>query len=333
MIVRGSVDLIRRGAGDEKRTKHLQAIAEAADRAVKLTAQMLSFARRQDLSPQLVDPKWQLDGFSELIARSIGPGIELRLDLPRSLPQVLADPTQLEIAVLNLALNARDAMNGEGVLTVSAAGTPNGDEVVISVVDTGPGMDDQTKSRAFEPFFTTKGPGKGTGLGLSQVYGFAVQSGGRAWIETAPGGGVAVRLSLPVANEARPQRLEKAAPAIAPPPIAGPVLLVEDNPGVAELTRELLSGFGYEVVLASDAAAALDWVRGRGRPGLVITDIVMPGMNGVDLAQILRQRWPDLPVVLATGYAEVVPGPDWPLLRKPYGASELTQSLAAVLSP
>jgi signal transduction histidine kinase/CheY-like chemotaxis protein len=331
-VVKGSVDLMRSPrANPERSQRHMQAIADAADRASALTGQLLSFARRQALTPEVLDLHRCLDAFSDILRRSLGPGMALELRIDPDIRAVKADPTQLEVALLNLAINARDA-GGAGTVTITARNDPGSDLVELSVRDDGPGMEEAVASRAFEPFFTTKGPGRGTGLGLSQVHGFAAQSGGRAWIDSAPGRGTTVHIALPATTE-QPEA-SKGRASLAAPALSGPVLLVEDNPGVASFAQMLLADLGYDVRVSLSAEEALAGLeQDPAEPALLVTDVMMPGVSGIDLAEQLKGRWPGLPVVLATGYTELLDGRAAPgtVLRKPYGARELAEAIAAAV--
>ncbi|HEX4737603.1 MAG TPA: PAS domain S-box protein [Allosphingosinicella sp.] len=334
-VIRGSADLLRRGnLSDDKRKRYIEAIIETADRASTLTSHLLAFGRRQALKPEVVDVNIRLDAFGEVLSRTLGGGIEVRLDLAPSLWPVEVDTTQLETALLNAAFNARDAMPEGGRITISTANreAADGDMVCIAISDTGEGMTEDVLSRAFEPFYTTKPVGKGTGLGLSQIHGFAAQSGGRAEIDSAPGAGTTIRLLLPrtgkTAVEARPAREAPAARA------GATILVVEDNDHVRDFAMSLLDELGYRVLAAESAEEALVLIE-RGEPiDVVFTDVVMPGLNGVDLAKIAREKRPDLPVLLASGYSEEIvagAGASFDFLRKPYDAGSLDEAIRNAL--
>lgn len=314
----------------------------AAERGVTLTARLLAFARRQELKAVVIDPVTMIAGMRDLLTRSIGPQITLHEDIPNDLPALCIDANQLELALLNLAVNARDAMPEGGDLTLGArhdrAAAPEtdlapGDYVVLSMADTGTGMDETVRRRAAEPFFTTKGVGQGTGLGLSMVQGLAAQSGGAMRLRSAPGHGTTVEIWLPVS----------ATPAPAPPPQPPPeaavpgeraqralvVLVVDDDPLVAMGTTAMLEDLGHRVIEVYSAEAALTALDDQGPVDLVITDHAMPGMTGTQLAAALRQHQPDLPIALATGYADLPNGTrsDLPRLAKPFGQTDLAALL------
>jgi CheY-like chemotaxis protein len=281
----------------------------------------------------------------ELLARTLGPLIRLHfmLDDPRA--PVLSDPTQLEMAVLNLAINSRDAMPEGGDLTIATAvrqiardvDLPAGDYVELSVTDSGSGMPAEVQAKAFDPFFTTKGIGEGTGLGLSQVYGIARQAGGTARIESEEGKGTVVRLYLPLltlqpAAAAEPERPAAAKAAAR----AATILLIDDDPDIRGVLAASLETLGYAVIAAENGAAGLEALEQR-IPDLVVVDFAMPGMNGAEFATAARNRKPGLPIVFASGYAETAAiekaaGPHAVVLRKPFRIDELETVVAAALS-
>jgi len=334
-VIRGASDLLRRGElPDDKRKRYLDAIVETADRATTLTGQLLAFSRRQRLSPEVLDLNVRLDAFAEVLGRTLGDQIAVELDLAERLWPTEVDPTQLETTLLNAAINARDAMPGGGTLTIRTCNVPgsDGDFVCVEVADTGEGMDEDVLSRAYEPFFTTKPVGKGTGLGLSQIHGFAAQSGGRTELRSKPGEGTTLRLLLP--------RAEKAAVPVAAaeePVRRGDgltVLLVEDNLHVRDFAEHLLEDLGYRVVGAQSADEALERLEEE-RFDIVFSDVVMPERSGLELARLVAERRPGLPVVLATGYSEeLVRGAaaDHEILSKPYGAESLSAALGRALA-
>jgi PAS domain S-box-containing protein len=334
-VIRGSADLLRRDdIAQEKRGRYLDAIIETADRAAALTGQLLAFSRRQRLNPEVVDLNLRLDAFGEVLERTIGGGVEVKLELSPSLWLTEVDANQLETALLNAAINARDAMPNGGTLTIRTSNSSGkeGDFVRIDIADSGEGMPGDVLNRAFEPFFTTKPVGKGTGLGLSQIHGFAAQSGGRTELVSRPGEGTTLSLFLPRGHR-------EAAPAQPEVPEAErgdgrTVLLVEDNLHVREFAEHLLADLGYKVLAADSGEEALE-ILGRERADIVFTDVVMPGMSGIALARTVHERWPDLPVVLATGYSEeIVSGAatDFAILSKPYGADTLAEALSQGLA-
>jgi CheY-like chemotaxis protein len=312
----------------------------AALRGERLTKQLLAFSRRQPLKPESVDVERQLNTFVELLSHSLRGDVRIIADVPSNLSLVHVDPGQLELALLNIGLNARDAMPEGGTLTIRGrnhAGEISGQGssyVVIDISDTGMGMSDEVRARAFEPFFTTKDIGRGSGLGLSQAYGFAKQSGGTLRLESAPGRGTKVSLYLPVATDIT-ERL--ADPPAARPRDAGSatVLLVEDDADVAELALGLLEDAGYKVRTACNAHDALKVLRNGERIDLVFSDIMMPGgMNGAELARIVRGEFPAIFILLATGYAEAAANlttQEFPLIRKPYGREVLLDKVGEIL--
>jgi signal transduction histidine kinase len=341
MVVLGNLNLLKRRVPDVASISRLvdTAIA-AAERGATLTKRMLAFARRQELKPETVELHELVNGIAELLRRSIGPAISVSLGFSPDLPAITVDPNQLELALLNLALNARDAMQDGGRLSLEArvatapADLPSlagGDYVCIAVADTGSGMDAATLTRAAEPFFTTKGVGKGTGLGLSMVHGLAAQSGGAMRIVSRISEGTTVQLWFPVAGD---RKNRSAAAAEAPPPHlpACRILLVDDDPLILASTAAILEDAGHEVVDASSAAQALEALR-REDFDLVITDQLMPGTTGLELARLIQQRLPLLPVILASGYSES-PAAEMasvPRIAKPFDAAELLSLMASVL--
>ncbi len=333
-VIRGSADLLRRpDLAAEKRERYLQAIIETADRAATLTSHLLAFGRRQALKPEVLDLNVRLDALGEVLARTLESQVELKLDLGAGVWPVEVDATQFETALLNAAFNARDAMPGGGILTLSTRNVtePSGDMVCVSIVDTGEGMPEEVVSRAFEPFFTTKPVGKGTGLGLSQIHGFAAQSGGRAEIRSRAGQGTTISLFLPRTFKRATAASHTDGAAMLSP--GGCVLVVEDNDHVRTFACQLLEDLGYRTVPAGSGEEALDLV-GRGGIDLVFTDVVMPGISGVRLARELDAARPGLPVLLASGYSdEIVEGVagEYAFLRKPYDAATLSTALSAAL--
>jgi signal transduction histidine kinase len=345
MAILGNLDLLARTLPEGVQGRALVSSAvQAAERGATLTRRMLAFARRQDLQPEAVNVPQLVGSMVEMLRRSLGPSIEIAMDFREPLALVRVDPNQLELAILNLALNARDAMEEGGALKISARlatvgpgevqGLLAGEYACISVIDDGCGMDEATLKRAAEPFFTTKGAGKGTGLGLSMVYGLAAQSGGVIRIASRLGAGTLVELWLPVADEA-----ERAQPRLPLPASAADssrsyaVLFVDDDPMVVSSTSAMLLELGHRVVMASSAALALDVIRSGAPIDLVITDHAMPGMTGTELAQQTRDLRPGLPIILATGYADVPSGsiPGMARLDKPYRIDKLAATIAAVV--
>ena len=333
-VIRGSAELLRTGGlADAKRRRYLDAIIETADRATTLTSHLLAFGRRQPLKPEVVDLNLRLDAFVEMVSRTIGSKIEIALAPSPQLWSVEVDATHLETALLNAAINARDAMPRGGRLTIAACNVPGdggADMVRVTLADTGEGMSDEVLQRVFDPFFTTKPVGKGTGLGLSQIHGFAAQSGGRAEIESVVGKGTTLHLFLPrAAGVAAAPRSGEAGLETGD---GATVLLVEDNAQVREFAESLLADLDYRVVSASSAEAALKALAERDDVDLLFTDVMMPGMTGVELAEQARQLRPDLPVLLASGYSQDMTGDAaraFATLAKPYGPATLGAALAA----
>jgi signal transduction histidine kinase len=347
-VVHGAFELIRRKPDD---TAKVAAWSDngiaAAERGASLTRQLLAFSRSQKLELRPFVVADLIAEMRDLLERTLGPNIALSFELDHERVPVLSDRTQLELAVLNLAINARDAMPEGGALTISTQiratgpGDPvlaAGDYVALSVADTGEGMGPEVVERAFDPFFTTKGIGKGTGLGLSQVYGVARQAGGTAQIESAPGRGTTVTLLLRSSSEpAQAATAAKAEPAPVLAPAAGQtVLVVDDEAPVRALAGEILQLLGYRVLEADSGPAALEVLQAV-KPDLMLFDYAMPGMNGAELAGLARQRWPDVPIVFASGHAdtaqvEAALGGEAEILRKPFNMETLAQTIARLLA-
>ena len=333
-VVAGSADFLLRKPDlpDAKRKQYLEAITETADRATTLTNHLLAFGRRQPIKPEVLDLNVRLDALAEVLERTLGNNVQIELDLSPGLGCVEVDAAQLETAILNAAVNARDAMPDGGTLTLSTdALHENGTAyVALEIRDTGSGMPSDVVDRAFEPFFTTKEVGRGTGLGLSQIHGFAAQAGGRAEIRSKKGEGTTIRLILPSTDK---KPLAVAEGEVMPElPNGLRVLLVEDNPQVREFAEGLLADLGCEVVSTETGEEALDYLSGS-KVDLVVTDVVMPGMSGVELARLIGQAHPDVPLLLATGYSDeiVKRGSEFIVLAKPFGAADLSRAMAAVL--
>ena len=332
----GGLDLLqRRQIGDERAKRTIDGALASAERAKTLVQRLLAFARRQPLQPRPVDLRELVLGMARLLESTLGPRIDVRLELALDLPAALADANQIEMALLNLALNARDAMPDGGMLTIAAerlgaAKNANDDRVWVqlSVIDTGSGMDKATIARAVEPFFSTKGVGRGTGLGLSMVHGLAAQLGGDLAIESEPGRGTAVRLRLRPADSAP----DEAASAAEHGHVgAGMALLVDDEDLVRASTAEMLSDIGYEVVQEPSAETALLRLQEGLRPTLLVTDHLMPGMAGTDLARAAHELQPQLPILIISGYADMEGiASDIPRLTKPFRQAELETSIAAL---
>ena len=333
----GGLELVRRRGGVDNRSERLiDGAIQAAERARTLVQRMLAFARRQPLQPRPVDVPALVTGLKDLLATSVGSRVRLVTDSAHGVPPAFADANQLELALINIALNARDAMPDGGVLTITVApffGAPSGvaagDYVCIAAADTGEGMDGATLKRAVEPFFSTKGVGKGTGLGLSMAHGLAAQLGGALELASVPGVGTTVTLYLPVAKtEAKPLPMYAAPSAELS---AGIVLLVDDEDIVRASTKAMLEDLGYVVIEACSAQEALKIIDGGRSFEWLITDHLMPGMTGADLARAVRQRSGEVRVLVVSGYADVEDiAPDLPRLSKPFGVDDLAQRLAAI---
>jgi len=343
MVVSGQAQLLRRIVKDDPRAaRALDAIETATARGEDLTRHLLSFSRRQRLEPTAISLPDRSESLREILSASLPAGVKLRLHFPAKLWPIEADASELELALLNLAVNARDAMPKGGVLSISAENvtlrgdpddqTPSGDYVAITVADTGAGIPADILPRIFDPFFTTKEVNKGTGLGLSQVYGFVEQSGGQLTVSSELSHGATFRLCLP-RSRAKPKA------GSADQPVEGAagvrVLLVEDNPEVSEVACAMLEQLGHTVRTVSNAQAALEALQRGPRPDLVFSDIVMAGeLDGIGLARRMRAEAPDVPVLLATGYSHAAEqiGAEFPILRKPYKLAELARSISAVLA-
>jgi PAS domain S-box-containing protein len=344
-VISGNLELIE-DTRDVGRVRQFAAAARrATDRGAKLTAQLLAFSRRQKLSPKLVNANQLVLGFQGLIQQAVGERCEIRLRTVEGLWLCNVDPSLLETALLNLALNGRDAMPDGGVLEIetqnvvldeATAGSPPGSYVRLSVKDTGHGMPPEVLGRAFEPFFTTKEIGKGTGLGLSMVYGFVRQSGGHATVESAMGAGTMVALYLPKASQKANAEVE----AIQPQAISGGserILVVEDNEDLLEVTSAMLTTFGYEVLGARNGAEAIEIVESGQEFDLLFSDVVMPnGMSGVELARELRRRNKSVKILLTSGHAGDVlerhqAAGEFPIIDKPFRLSDLVRRLQSIL--
>jgi len=348
-IIRSSVDLLARpGLSEARRARYVQAISDTVDRATKVTGQLLAFARRQPLDPQVFDLKERITDVAELVRGLVGPGIRIETRVPQGACAVEADIAQFETALVNLAVNARDAMGETGRLTfevdrvshlppVRRHPGASGDFVAVTVRDTGSGIAPEHLHSIFEPFFTTKGVGKGTGLGLSQVYGFAKQSGGEIDVESRLAGGAAFTLYLPrtlkaPAREAEPD--EPRAPGV--PVHSARVLVVEDNMDVGAFSTGMLHDLGYRTTWVTTAQEALQRLQDEPRSfDVVFSDVVMPGISGVELAKSIRRRYPHLPVVLTSGYSHVLAEEGrhgFALVAKPYSAESLARTLSGAIA-
>ncbi|WP_313538629.1 histidine kinase famiy protein [Sphingomonas sp.] len=350
-VVSGNVDIVASQVEDDRHQRLLNNAARAADRGSKLTRQLLAFARKTRLEPKTVDMNQLIHDFGDLLDNTVGAQIRLVTALERRLPAVQIDPTHLEMAILNVLLNARDAMPKGGTVTIGTRlwklngnapmhQLPEGDYVVLTIRDEGTGMDDNVRRRATEPFFTTKGAERGTGLGLAMVHGFVQQSLGRLEIDSTPGEGTEIRMLFPVANA-----MAGTAPS-APAPKrelhqgttggSETILLVEDSDDVRALAQEQIAALGYRVVLASSGEEALERLKTE-TIDLLFTDIVMPGgMSGLELVEQFRETHPDTPVLMTTGYnedlvADIPRGSNLDVIGKPYRREQLADRIRAAL--
>jgi PAS domain S-box-containing protein len=340
MAVMGNLELLRKRMPDDPRLHRLiDGALQGAERGASLTQRLLAFARQQDLRAVSVDLGALIRGMIDLLERSLGPRVALRLDIPEALPAARIDPNQLELAVLNLAINARDAMPDGGSIEIRVAEyRPSRDPVLksgaylkLQVIDTGTGMTPEILKRAVEPFFSSKPLGKGTGLGLSMVHGLAVQLGGALQLESQPGKGTTATLVLPVASSA--PEAESPQPALSKVTRSAVILFVDDDPLIAMSTTEMLEDLGHHVIGVNCGLHALDIIRSEQPIDLMMTDHVMPGMTGIELAAASREVRPTLPILLATGYAELPEGAqlNLPRLAKPYHQDQLRDRLDQLL--
>jgi len=348
-VILGSLSLLKKSLPDDPRiSRLLEGAIQGAERGATLTKRLLAFARRQELQLEAVEMQKLIPDLLDFLRQSVGPNISIEVDISPEVHPVKIDANQFELALMNLAVNARDAMPKGGVLTIScrdetAAGQndvpkelPRGDYVRISVADTGVGMNESTLAKALEPFFTTKGIGKGTGLGLSMVHGLTVQSGGAMHITSKPGKGTAVHLWLPRA------RREDVRPVSEQPIIVAQdgsrglrILLVDDDPLVSMNTAYILMDLGHSVLEAPSGAHALRVLETDSQFDVVITDYAMPGMTGLDLATQISQIRPLMPIIIATGYAELPLNATFgfPRLSKPYTQHQLAEALENAARP
>ncbi len=342
--VLGSLELLRKRLPDDpKSIALLENAAQGAQRGTTLTKRMLAFARNQELEQEIIDIPQLVRGMTDLLQRSVGAPIRIETHFPLVLKPVLADANQLEMALLNLTVNARDAMpdggeivvaaRQENVVTSSGSKLKPGTYICISVTDSGEGMDAQTMRKAVEPFFTTKGLGKGTGLGLSMVHGFAEQSGGCFILHSRKGKGTTAEIWLPIANSST-GTLSPGHPQPAPAPLVPrlTILAVDDDALVLMNTVAMLEDLGHTTFEAYSAKEALEILRREDSIDLVITDQAMPKMSGTQFAQAIKSEWPDMPVLLATGYADRVPGDEFglPKLAKPFLQRDLAEALVRI---
>jgi signal transduction histidine kinase/DNA-binding response OmpR family regulator len=336
-VVLGNADILLRRVEEQPNIiKHLAAIRAAADKGQTLTRQLLAFSRRQQLNPSVVDLNGLIRNFTPLMKQAVGEGVEIELELSAEPLHAMVDPTHLETALLNLAVNARDAMDNTGVLVISAAQADGHDALAaIRVSDTGSGISAEIAGRIFEPFYTTKDVGRGSGLGLSQVYGFVAQSGGRVDVSSTPGEGATFTLMLPLTLETPPEATGGGDAAEAATG-SERVLIVEDDPAVLSVCLDMLSGLGYQCETAVDAAAALDWLKGDQACDLLFSDVVMPGgMNGIELARRAQLLRPGLKVLLTSGYlGDAAQGlsHEFALIDKPYQRADLAAEVRKLLA-
>ncbi len=341
MVASSGIELLERTDDPERRRKLSEGIRQAVQRGAGLTAQLLAFARQAPMKSEVLDLRTLVEGLRFVLERSLREDIEVVVDIADDIWPIEADPGEFELALLNLGVNARDAMPAGGVFTVNARNVQGedgkGDIVCIEISDTGVGMSAETLTQVFEPFFTTKAVGRGTGLGLSQVYGFARSSGGDVGVRSTAGEGTTFFISLPrtfktKAETAAPRRIASADPTRAG---VNRILLVEDDDGVADSVGQMLGHLNYDHVRADNAAAALARLDGEDDFDLVISDMVMPGdMDGLSLARVLRARDPGLPILLTTGYsaAAAAAGSEFPMLLKPYRLEDLDAILQEILN-
>ena len=336
-VVLGNADiLLRRLEQQPDAIKHLSAIRAATERGRTLTQQLLAFSRRQQLNPEVVDINALIRGFLPLVRQAVGEGVAITLDLSDAPMAAWVDHTHLETALLNLAVNARDAMEGDGQIRIGTraeAGNQT-DMCLITVSDTGAGMSPDVAKRIFEPFYTTKEVGRGSGLGLSQVYGFVTQSGGQVDVQSQPGQGACFTLRLPLTEAVPITPAAEVAPTEAPPGVER-LLIVEDDPAVLSVSLDMLTGLGYQCEVAVDAAGALARLESETAFDLLFSDVVMPGgMNGMELARRACELRPGLRVLLTSGYVgdkALVGDCEFPLLDKPYERAHLASRLRQLL--
>lgn len=348
-IIKSSTDLLKRpGITEERRQRYIGAIAETVDRAAKLTSQLLAFARRQSLKPEVFDVAERLRAIDDMLQTVVGGRVRVITELPNEACLVKADVAQFETAVVNMAVNARDAMDGEGqlIIRVETASTmpvirgqfPSaGRFVAVSLTDTGVGISADQMPSIFEPFFTTKPVGKGTGLGLSQVFGFAKQSGGDIAVDSEEARGTTFTLFLP-ASEAKPSAVAAAGTHNINPIEQGHgkrILVVEDNLEVGRFSTQILVDLGYETIWAVNGDEALQQLAMSPNFDAVFSDVVMPGMSGIELGHHVRRLYPDLPVILTSGYSNVLAEEGrhgFELLQKPYAVDDLSRLIGRVLN-
>ncbi|MDO6414115.1 PAS domain S-box protein [Sphingomonas sp. BIUV-7] len=348
-VIRGSAELLRKpNLAEDRRARYLDAISDTADRAAALTAQLLAFARRQPLKPVVFDAVAAVRAMEPLLMATLGSRVSYDFDVEQPPCLLLADPSQFDTAILNLVVNARDAMGGSGRLsiaigktdvipTIRAHGPRTGEFVAVAICDSGPGIPDGSLAQIFEPFYTTKGVGQGTGLGLSQVHGFCKQSGGDIGVANRSEGGAIFTLYLPTTGkQVESVTAAEIQPAAAPGEGHGLILIVEDNEMVGRFATDLVEDLGYSALLAPNARAALEILGDRaGSIDAIFSDIVMPGMTGIELAQRVRAEYPAMPIVLTSGYSHILAqegSHGFELLQKPYSAEGLERVLSRLLT-
>jgi PAS domain S-box-containing protein len=325
MIIAGNIHTIKKEITSDKSVRALQSIEAASQRAASLTRQLLSFARRQSVQPQSLALAERLTAMTDMLKSGLGSMVTLRIDAAPDVGSIMVDPGEFETALVNLVVNARDAMPDGGSVVITTRNNKN--VVEVSVEDTGVGIPQDILDKVFDPFFTTKPVGKGTGLGLSQVHGFTHQAGGTISIKSKLGEGTRITMSLPLSHAEK-----QAEPETHSARGAGTVLLVEDNPEVAKATAGLIEQLGYRVHWVSDAPSALIELEKDGID-IVFSDVVMPGkMDGIGLARTIRKKWSRLPILLVTGYSESATNSEFPILRKPYNLHELSRELEKLVA-
>jgi signal transduction histidine kinase/CheY-like chemotaxis protein len=333
--IMGNLDLLKKRVPDDPRIRrYIDGALLGAKRGAALTQRMLSFARQQELRTESADLCALILGMKDLLDRSLGPRIEMSLHLPPGLPPAKVDSNQVELAVLNLAVNARDAMPDGGWIRITA-GSDGDAQLFVKVEDAGTGMDEATLLKAAEPFFSTKPVGKGTGLGLSMVHGLAVQLGGKFELESRLGQGTTATLWLPVADIEIATALQSPDENVEASREHATILVVDDDPLIAASAVDMLEDLGHEVIEANSAKRALEILKSCDRKiDLLMTDHAMPGMTGIELAKQVRMMWPDLPILLATGYADLNERDEEaiPRLSKPYLQTDLQREIHKLLA-
>jgi signal transduction histidine kinase len=354
-VIAGNIEFLERAVSDDRSKRRLDMMRGAAERGARLTAQLLAFSRRQKLAPVPVQLNQTVASMRDLLQSSMGGSVRIEMTLQPDLWPALVDATQIELIILNLAINARDAMAVGGCLTIETANVPltaeprrpeeppPGDYAMVAVSDTGTGIAPEVLARVFEPFFTTKEVGKGSGLGLAQVYGFAKQSGGGVRIETTPGEGTSVRVYLPrvaadaVPRDVRPLEIDCAR--IREPGDKRVILVVDDDSAVRDITTTRLGEAGYAIREAGSGLAAIQALEADPCVDLAVLDFAMPGMNGAEVATVIRSRWPQIQILFVTGYADhtalsrIEGGGEDRVVQKPFRGEDLERKVASILDP